>query len=258
MPVAMSTGQSRDQEGVPTARSCVRGTAGRSASSLIGEGGVETVPVGEFPLIAIVAIVQALRFGDDGRDSGDDAERGVCDGDFCVILARDGFDLEIGQPLDGDAAALAFRPVIDRDGLHAKDLADAGCHVGEMPAGLTREDLGQRIALLLNGAIVDVEGALPLGLEHVARGVNGKDGVQPVETDVAEVALVDVPGNKQGAVAPCRRAEKDAGASRVAIAGLKVGAVQFPLAGHAGDYIPTRGIWNSNWYGGIFDGCSRM
>src|SRR5262249_9099321 len=98
---------------------------------------------------------------------------------------------------------------------------------------------GQRIALLLSGALVKVEGGLPLGLEHVARGVNGKDGVQPVETGIAEVTLVDVPGNKQGAVAPRGRAEKDAGASRVAIAGFKIGAVQFPLAGHAGDYIPN-------------------
>jgi hypothetical protein len=59
----------------------------------------------------------------------------------------------------------------------------------------------------------------------MTRGVNGEDGVQPVETGVAEVALVDVPGNKQGAVASCGRTEKDARASSVAIAGLKVAAV---------------------------------
>jgi hypothetical protein len=46
----------------------------------------------------------------------DDAERRVCRGDFGAILAGHGFDLEIGQPPDGDAAALAFNPVIDRDG----------------------------------------------------------------------------------------------------------------------------------------------
>jgi hypothetical protein len=70
--------------------------------------------------------------------------------------------------------------------------------------------------------------------------VSGKDGVQTVETRVAEVALVDVPGNKHGAGAPGGWAEKDAWASRVAIARLKVAALQFPwldmgaIISHAG------------------------
>src|SRR5215471_4341622 len=74
----------------------------------------------------------------------------------------------------------------------------------------------------------------------MSRGVNGQRRVQAVEARRSKIASVDVPGNQSGAFALCRRAQKDAGASRIAVARLEIGAIQFPSIGH---YL---GLYNTN------------
>src|SRR5690242_11759980 len=109
-----------------------------------------------------------------------------------------------------------------------------------MSPGLAGEDPGESIPLFPGGTLVEVQGDLPFHLQHVPRRMGRKRCVQSIKIRRAKIAFVYVPGDQNGALALCRRAEKNARARSIAIASLEITAGQFPLIRH--DPLSTRSI----------------
>src|SRR4051812_46947522 len=166
--------------------------------------------------------------------------------------ARDG--LGVGDRLahaDGDVLAGAEPPatrlVLDLD----RDRTDA-----ERPARLPRpwevhergtvpragEDGLERWALALVRTLVEVEEEVPRRARLVVVVAARQHGREPGEVDVARVAALDRPRQRAladavGRAPPAAAADAPAGADRVAVAGLEVGARDPPvgvLARHVG------------------------
>src|SRR5262249_17472837 len=100
-----------------------------------------------------------------------------------------------------------------------------------MAAGLPAEDLDQTLLLRLAGAVIDIDGDLPLALVHLARRVRGERNVETGQIDLVVRALVDMPAEDDGAVPLRRWAEERARARRLAITALEVGPTHRPRHG---------------------------
>jgi hypothetical protein len=97
-----------------------------------------------------------------------------------------------------------------------------------MAARLAGKDPGQCLLLPIVRALVEVERRAPFGLHHVAGAVDRHGDVEAREVDLVVLALVDVPGHQHPALAFARRAEENAWARDVAVAGLEIGPLQLP------------------------------
>lgn len=63
----------------------------------------------------------------------------------------------------------------------------------------------------------------------MTRGIHCEERIQPVEADSVSLSLVDVPSEEECAISRCWRAEEDAGAGNVTVAGFKVDSREIPF-----------------------------
>ena len=118
---------------------------------------------------------------------------------------------------------------LDRRELDAAHLGDFLRELSRPAAGLAAEDRLQRLALLRVGARVDEDAHRRLGIDpDVALEAADRDHVEPVERDVAEAPVTDVPGEDPLADARRGRLREFAGAGDVAFANVEPVAVRVP------------------------------
>src|SRR5439155_19172518 len=139
--------------------------------------------------------------------------------------------------LDGPVGEVVGDLEGDRRVLDPAHLADRLGEFSRPAAGLTPEDRLQRPTLRLVGALVDVDAHRRLRLARPEVALEGaeRDHVQVVEPDVAEVPLVDVPGEDALAVPLARRLRERARAGDRAVADVEPVAFEMPAGnvGHA-------------------------
>src|ERR1700686_4138202 len=101
-----------------------------------------------------------------------------------------------------------------------------------MATGLSRKDLDQCVLLRFAGFGVQIQGRSPFRQVHRAGRVHCHGDVETGEVHRTKIPFVDVPAYHRGAVSFGGRTKKDARTRSLAIAGLKVLSVEFPLLSH--------------------------
>src|ERR687891_531133 len=102
----------------------------------------------------------------------------------------------------------------------------------EMASGLSAEDPGQRISLLVRRLLIEVKRDLPLHLVHRSRGVHRHGHIEAAEVERAASALCDMPADQGSALTFGRRTQHDAGAKSLTTAALEIGAPKVPVICH--------------------------
>lgn len=172
----------------------------------------------------MVGVGELLRAGGDGFVAGGDSQRMVGDGDLCSTLTFDAVDLHIGQRAHLEGQGRRAGVECDRGRGDPHHFADESSQNGRMTSGRSREHRAEGLGLLLRSSIVEVERHPPTSVGHDARGVDRKGDIESFDRQVLELAFVDVPPDDRSALSLGRGAEEDAGARRLAVAGLEIGS----------------------------------
>src|SRR5450759_3492973 len=101
--------------------------------------------------------------------AGSDTERVAADGGLASVLPGERFNLGFGHAGNAKASPLPLRLIINGHALRPQKLGDKG---GNEPGGvstcLAGEDLHQGVFLLRRGAVINIEGSLPISLDHIS------------------------------------------------------------------------------------------
>src|SRR3990170_2269359 len=158
-----------------------------------GEGRVEPVLLRELPLEPEVVEAELLGFRDDDglvrdRDEGDVLER-----DVRASLPLDRFDPHLRHLRDSEAPALPHCPELDPHALHAEHLPDERRQRRRLSTRLATEDRVEGVPLCGGRPLVKVQRDVPLHPGHGTRRMDREGDVEPVQREVPEATLLDVP-----------------------------------------------------------------
>src|SRR3954454_1131055 len=109
-----------------------------------------------------------------------------------IVLAGDALDLCRPETLDKELPVLPPSLELDPGGSGPKHLSDQGGQGSEVASFRPGEDASQSLALLLGGALVQVEGDLPVPVLHVPIDMGEHGDAQVVEEGLNVVAVFDV------------------------------------------------------------------
>ena len=148
------------------------------------------------------------------------------DRDISVTLTDNGGDFDFGQVRDRNGPFLAVGQKCNGHAAYAEIIADMRGKLGRAAPDLPRKDAGEGGGLCLVRSLVQVERRSPLNFQHWTRGVYRPGNGEVAEINIAVVTSVDMPANEHCAFARRRSTQEYARASGIAVAGLKILALQ--------------------------------
>src|SRR5262249_10509034 len=116
--------------------------------------------------------------------------------------------------------------------LHSQDLVDQRAQRRRRSARLSREDLGERIALLGRSARIEIQRGAPVPLMHRTRRVEERGEVEAIKGGIPELRGFDMPSHQHSAIPLAGRVKKNTRTQSLTVAGLEVIALRLPFESH--------------------------
>src|SRR5215469_4353056 len=143
-----------------------------------------------------------------------------------------GLYLRFAHVLNRHATLAAVRMVGDLGAFDSQDLADQRMKNRRRSARLSREDFGERIALLGRGARIEIQRGAPVPLVHRARRTEERGYVEAIKGSIPELTRTDMPSYQHRAISLGRRAQKNTWTQSLTVAGFEVIALRLPFESH--------------------------